>query len=121
MALHLNLYHETARARQAKRRDPLKLSLYALAAIGAALAGYYFLQLSAMSDLSRELARKKAEYDAIEPEAKKSAGAGGGAGIHNQAQQYTRQPHRGTLLLGSSARADREGGATPGADHPALW
>jgi Tfp pilus assembly protein PilN len=72
MALHLNLYHETARARQAKRRDPLKLSLYALAAIGAALAGYYFLQLSAMSDLSRELARKKAEYDAIEPEAKKA-------------------------------------------------
>jgi hypothetical protein len=70
MALHLNLYHETARMRQAQRRDPLKLSLFALAAIAAGFAGYYTMQLNAMSNLSAELARKRAEYDAVEPQAK---------------------------------------------------
>ena len=70
MALHLNLYHETARLRQAKRRDPLKLSLFAMAAIAVGLAGYYVMQLNTMSNLSSELTRKKAEYDAIEPQAK---------------------------------------------------
>ncbi|HEX8312116.1 MAG TPA: hypothetical protein VF614_12410 [Chthoniobacteraceae bacterium] len=70
MALHLNLYHETSRLRQAKRRDPLKLSLFALAAVAAGLASYYAMQLNTMSNLSSELARKKAEFEAVEPQAK---------------------------------------------------
>ena len=76
MALHLNLYHEVTRQRQVQRRDPLKLSIYALVAIAIGMAGYYFLQLGKTSLISSELARKKAEFTAVEPkalEAKKQA------------------------------------------------
>ena len=69
MALHLNLYHEVTRQRQVQRRDPLKLSIYALVAIAIGMAGYYFLQLGKTSLISSELARKKAEFTAVEPKA----------------------------------------------------
>ena len=69
MALHLNLYHEVTRQRQVQRRDPLKLSIYALVALAIGMAGYYFLQLGKTSLISSELARKKAEFTAVEPKA----------------------------------------------------
>ncbi len=70
MAIRLNLYHEVIKAKALKRRDPLKLSIYVLAAIAALGAGWYFFQLMRMSGINDELASKKAEFEKIEPLAK---------------------------------------------------
>ena len=72
MALHLNLYHEIQKKRALKRRDPLKISLYALGAIAAAFACYYFFQLIQMHSLVDQLDRVKGQYDKIAPVAKTS-------------------------------------------------
>jgi hypothetical protein len=70
MALKLNLYHEVQKARQLKRRDPLKLSIYGLSAIGACFAIYYVVELGRMHSISSELARAHGEFSQIEPKAK---------------------------------------------------
>jgi len=70
MALHLNLYHEVHKAKALKRRDPLKLSMYGLAAVVACFAGYYVLELVKLHSVNRELATVKAEFDKLEPLAK---------------------------------------------------
>jgi hypothetical protein len=70
MALHLNLFHEIERQKLAERRDPLKLSMFVLAAIGALCAAYYAWELGRYGSVSRELGRKKAEFEAIDPKAK---------------------------------------------------
>jgi hypothetical protein len=70
MALHLNLYHEVQKARKLKRRDPLKLSMYGLAAIAAGFAIYYFVELGRMHGMSVELSRVQAEFNILEPKAK---------------------------------------------------
>ena len=70
MALHLNLYHEVQKARQLKRRDPLKLSMYGLGGVAALLASYYVLELGRMHSISVELNKVQAEYNLLEPKAK---------------------------------------------------
>ena len=70
MALRLNLYHEVQKQKRAKSRDPLKLSVFGLAGIAVLFAGYYAWQIGRMSSLTRELTRKKAEFDSVEPQAK---------------------------------------------------
>lgn len=70
MALHLNLYHEVLKAKALKRRDPLKLSMYGLAAVVACFAGYYVLELVKLHSVNSELASVKAEFDKLEPLAK---------------------------------------------------
>jgi hypothetical protein len=70
MALHLNLYHEVTKAKALKRRDPLKLSIYALVAIIACFAGYYITQVIKVHGISTELNKVKAEFTKLEPEAK---------------------------------------------------
>ena len=72
MALHLNLYHEIQKTKALKRRDPLKISLYGLGAIGIAFACFYVLQLVTMHSLVDELDKRKAEYDKLAPVAKTS-------------------------------------------------
>ncbi len=69
MALRLNLHHEIINAERARKRDPLKLSMWGLSLIGAGFAAWYFFQLARMSVISQEYAHKKGEYDAIEPKA----------------------------------------------------
>lgn len=70
MALHLNLYHEVIKAKALKRRDPLKLSIYALSAITVLCACWYLFQLMRLHSVNEELARVKADFDKIEPAAK---------------------------------------------------
>jgi len=70
MALRLNLYHEVLKAKALKRRDPLKISIYALSAIAAMCACWYLIQFMKMHSMSDELARVKAEFDQVEPAAK---------------------------------------------------
>lgn len=70
MSLRLNLYHEIENARSARRRDPLKIAFYILGAIVIGFAALYVTELGKLSGISRELVRKKADFDAIEPQAK---------------------------------------------------
>lgn len=70
MALHLNLYHEVTKAKALKRRDPLKLSMYGLAAVVLCFASYYVLQLVNLHGLNGNLAVGKAEFAKLEPLAK---------------------------------------------------
>jgi hypothetical protein len=72
MALHLNLYHEVQKARQLKRRDPLKLSMYGLGAIAAAFAIYYFIELGRSHSMAAELAAVQAQFNALEPKAREA-------------------------------------------------
>jgi Tfp pilus assembly protein PilN len=70
MGLHLNLYHEIERAKLARQRDPLKLSLFAIAGIAALLALYYVWELGGSSRVGKELNAKQAEYNRLDPQAK---------------------------------------------------
>jgi Tfp pilus assembly protein PilN len=70
MALHLNLYHEVQKARQLKRRDPLKLSIYGLAGLAGVFAIYYLFELSRMHGMTAELKKVQAEFNQLEPKAK---------------------------------------------------
>jgi len=72
MALHLNLYHEVLKARALKRRDPLKISIYVLAAIAACCAAWYTIQLLKMHTLNDEYLQKRAEFIKVEPMAKQA-------------------------------------------------
>jgi Tfp pilus assembly protein PilN len=69
MPLHLNLYHEVQKQKALRRRDPLKLGLYGLAAIAACFAGYYFLQLGKASSVTSEYRRVQAEHSTLAPKA----------------------------------------------------
>jgi Tfp pilus assembly protein PilN len=70
MALHINLFHEIEKARQLKRRDPLKLSMYGLSAIAAGFALFYFIQLGRNHVLRGQLSTAQAKFREIEPKAK---------------------------------------------------
>ena len=70
MALHLNLYHETITAKAIKRRDPLKLSMYGLAAVVAGFASYYVIELVKLHSINNSLATVKEEFAKLEPLAK---------------------------------------------------
>lgn len=70
MSLSINLYHEVQKARQLKRRDPLKLSIYGLSGIAALFAIYYGVEVGRMHGLSVEQARVQAEFDQLSPKAK---------------------------------------------------
>ena len=69
MALRLNLNHEILQAERLRKRDPLKLSIMGLSAIGACFCAYYFFQLAKMSVISQEYAKKKGEFESIESKA----------------------------------------------------
>jgi hypothetical protein len=72
MALKLNLYHEVDQARAQRRRDPLKISLIVLSVVVTAFAVLYFVEIGKLAVINRELVRKKAQFDEIEPQAKKA-------------------------------------------------
>ena len=70
MGLRLNLYHEVLKEKALKRRDPLKISIYALSAIAAMCAAWYCYELVKMHTINDEYLAKKAEFDKTEPQAK---------------------------------------------------
>lgn len=70
MALHLNLYHEVTTAKAMKRRDPLKLSMYGLAAMVAGFASYYVIERVKLHSINTSLESVKAEFAQLEPLAK---------------------------------------------------
>lgn len=70
MPLHLNLLHEIETQKAASRRDPLKIAAYILVAIVAVFAGMYLLALGKFAAVKSENARFKAEFDALDPQAR---------------------------------------------------
>ena len=69
MSLRLNLYHEIHQARSARKRDPLKISLYILGGVVAGFAALYAVELGRYASVALELSRKQAEFAKLEPEA----------------------------------------------------
>lgn len=72
MALHLNLYHEIQKARQLKRRDPLKISIICLSGAAALCAIYYFIELGRMHGMAAELAKVQSQFNQLEPKAREA-------------------------------------------------
>jgi len=70
MALRLNLYHETIKTRALQRRDPLKISIYALSTIAACCATWYTIQLVRYHTYTDDYLQKKAQFDKVEPQGK---------------------------------------------------
>jgi Tfp pilus assembly protein PilN len=68
MALHLNLLHEEISEHRQRQRDPLKLGMLALLAIGALMAVFYMFKAYQTLDVKRQLAAVQREWAKIEPE-----------------------------------------------------
>lgn len=69
MALHLNLYHEIQDQARARRRDPLKLGIYAFVFIGLCFVGYYLLRMKQVSGVVAQLQAAEAQWAQLEPRA----------------------------------------------------
>jgi len=67
MALHLNLNHEQESLRSARRRDPLKLSMFGLALIVGGFVAQYFWAMGKSSMQTRHLAQANAEFATLSP------------------------------------------------------
>ncbi len=89
MALHLNLYHEVETQKAIQRRDPLKLSLFGMAAVALGFAGYYGYQLNSQRVLASDLSSLQGDYDRLAPKVQ--------AAVQRQ-QELTASTKAGELL-----------------------
>ena len=67
MPLTINLLHEEQFLLQQRKRDPLKLGLYALAGVAALFVLYYFVRLAAGSTTISEMHAREADWAKQEP------------------------------------------------------
>jgi Tfp pilus assembly protein PilN len=68
MALHLNLLHEEITEQRQRQRDPLKIGMLALMAMGALMAVFYMFKAYQTLDVKRQLATVQREWAKVEPE-----------------------------------------------------
>ena len=68
MALHLNLLHEQIAEKRQRQRDPLKLGMFALLAVGTVMALFYMWRGYQTLDVKRRLSSAQAEWAKIEPQ-----------------------------------------------------
>src|SRR4051794_25859889 len=73
MALHLNLYHELQKKQRAKKRDPLKLSMYGIALVVLCFVAYYFTRVAQVSEINSKLSGIGIEWQGLEPKQKAAA------------------------------------------------
>ena len=73
MPLTINLLHEEQFLVHQRKRDPLKLGLYALGAVGMLFFLFYAYRYASNSSLRSELRAKQAEWAKQEPQAKAAA------------------------------------------------
>jgi hypothetical protein len=76
MALHINLYHESLKQQMQRKRDPLKLSSYALALVALILVAYYMMRVSEVHRARVRYIAAKNEWTKLDAEstaAKKEA------------------------------------------------
>ncbi len=67
MALHLNLLHEEILERRQRQRDPLKIGMMVLIALGAILALYYMFSAYRTLEIRSRLSGVEREWTKIEP------------------------------------------------------
>jgi hypothetical protein len=67
MALHLNLLHEQIAEKRQRQRDPLKLGMFALLAVGTLMALFYMWRGYQTLEIKRRLSSAQAEWAKIEP------------------------------------------------------
>ena len=67
MALHLNLLHEQIAEKRQRQRDPLKIGMFALLALGTLMAMFYMWRGYQTLEVKRRLSNAQAEWAKIEP------------------------------------------------------
>lgn len=67
MALHLNLLHEEIREQRQRQRDPLKIGMMVLGALGALMLAYYMLKAYKTLEIRNRLSQVQHEWSKVEP------------------------------------------------------
>jgi hypothetical protein len=67
MALHLNLLHEEIFEQRQRQRDPLKIGLMVLAALGAVMLLYYLWNAYKVLEIRNRLAQAQHDWAKVEP------------------------------------------------------
>jgi hypothetical protein len=67
MALHLNLLHEEISEQRQRQRDPLKIGMMALAALGALMLAFYMWKAYQTLEIRNRLSQVQHEWSKIEP------------------------------------------------------
>jgi hypothetical protein len=68
MALHLNLLHEQIAEQRQRQRDPLKIGMMALGAIGALMLVFYMFKAYQTLETKNRLSRVQHEWSKVEPQ-----------------------------------------------------
>jgi hypothetical protein len=67
MALHLNLLHEEFREQRQRQRDPLKIGMMVLGALGALMLAYYMWNAYKALEIRNRLGQIQHEWSKVEP------------------------------------------------------
>jgi hypothetical protein len=67
MALHLNLLHEEIFEQRQRQRDPLKIGMMVLAALGALMLAYYMWKAYQTLEIRNRLGHAQHEWSKVEP------------------------------------------------------
>jgi hypothetical protein len=67
MALHLNLLHEQIREQRQRQRDPLKIGMMVLAALGALMLLYYLWNAYKVLEIRNRLSQAQHDWAKVEP------------------------------------------------------
>jgi hypothetical protein len=67
MALHLNLLHEEIREQRQRQRDPLKIGMMVLGALGALMVVYYMWNAYQTLEIRNQLNAEQHDWSKIEP------------------------------------------------------
>jgi Tfp pilus assembly protein PilN len=67
MALHINLLHEVLRQERERQRDPLKLGMFALAAVALLFVAYYFVRVGQVHGVTSRARTLEDEWRKLEP------------------------------------------------------
>ena len=67
MALHLNLLHEEIAQERQRQRDPLKIGMMVLAALGALMLAYYMWKAYQTLEIRNRLGQVQHEWSKVEP------------------------------------------------------
>jgi hypothetical protein len=67
MALHLNLLHEEISEQRQRQRDPLKIGIMVLAALGALMLAYYMWKAYQTLEIRNRLGQVQHEWSKVEP------------------------------------------------------
>lgn len=67
MALHLNLLHEEIFEQRQRQRDPLKIGIRLLIAVGALMVAYYLLNAYKVLEIRNRLSQAQHDWSKVEP------------------------------------------------------